>query len=520
MRKTGIGILCAAIVLSACSSGDDSSNNLLAPPLDNPPGNNAPPVGNQPEDDLDAELRVLIAEQNLTGDPSLGRTLESIGDPLAQLGKKLFFSKSLGGEFDSACVTCHHPALGGADGLSLSVGVDAVEPDLLGPGRQTASALPNVPRNAPTTFNVGLWDSGLFFDSRVESLGNEPGQNGAASGISTPDSGANVIDINAGPNLTVAQARFPVTSIEEMRGDFEAGQSNDVLRGHLAARIGGYGIGAGEILDNGWLSEFQTAFASAEPAETLITFDNIVLALAAYERSQVFVDTPWRAYVLGDNDAISDDAKEGALLFFTPTDEGGASCFECHSGDLFTDGEHHAIGAPQFGPGKGNPSDNDFGRENVTGIANERFRFRTPSLLNITETAPYMHSGAYETLGEVLQHYNNPDNTVDDFFDDGGVCQLAQFEDVPNCEALYPEARQNSIAALNKVDEEQDQNDPQALPNININNNERNQLAEFLEALTDPCVTDRACLAPWVPLPEDAPDENQLNGFDANGNLL
>ena len=384
----------------------------------------------------------------------------------------------------------------------------------------TLAGTPNVPRNAPTTFNVGLWDTALFFDSRVESLGGELGQNGAASGISTPDSGANIIDGGAGPNLTVAQARFPVTSAEEMRGDFELGESNDVLRNHLAARIGGYGVGAGEILDNGWLPEFQTAFASAEPAETLITFDNIVLALAAYERSQVFVDTPWRAYVQGDNDAIGDAAKQGAILFFTPSSEGGASCFECHSGDLFTDGEHHAIGAPQFGPGKGNPNDSDFGRENITGNPNERFRFRTPSLLNITETAPYMHAGAYETLGEVMQHYNNPNGTVDDFFDDGGVCQLEQFEDIPNCESLYPGALQNSIAALDKVDEEQDQNDPQALPNININNNERNQLVQFMETLTDPCVTDRACLAPWIPLSEEAPDENQVNAFDANGNLL
>ncbi|MDJ0919320.1 MAG: cytochrome c peroxidase, partial [Woeseiaceae bacterium] len=63
----------------------------------------------------------MIAAQGLTGDPTTGRDLPSINDPLAQLGKLLFFSKSLSGDFDTACASCHHPALGGGDGLALPV---------------------------------------------------------------------------------------------------------------------------------------------------------------------------------------------------------------------------------------------------------------------------------------------------------------------------------------------------------------------------------------------------------------
>ena len=66
------------------------------------------------------------------------------------------------------------------------------------------------------------------------------------------------------------------------------------------------------------------AFASAAPAEQLITFDNIALAIGEYQRSQVFVNSPWRSYVRGDNDAIGDAAKRGAILFFTPLFDGGA----------------------------------------------------------------------------------------------------------------------------------------------------------------------------------------------------
>ena len=128
------------------------------------------------------------------------------------------------------------------------------------------------------------------------------------------------------------------------------------MRTHLAARLGNYGVGQGELVDGNWLSEFRSAFASAETAENLITFDNIVLAIGEYVRSQVFVDTPWRAYVQGNNNAISDAAKRGAILFYSPRNDDGADCVQCHSGDMFSDEAHHTIAAPQFGPAKAIPT--------------------------------------------------------------------------------------------------------------------------------------------------------------------
>jgi len=61
----------------------------------------------------------------LTGDPTTNRSLPQITDNKAQLGMKLFYTKSLGGDKDSACVTCHHPMLGGGDNISLSIGSEA-----------------------------------------------------------------------------------------------------------------------------------------------------------------------------------------------------------------------------------------------------------------------------------------------------------------------------------------------------------------------------------------------------------
>lgn len=320
------------VLLSACGGG--GSDNNAATQTSPTASATTPTISQAPT--LDEQLRTLVDDLGLTGDPSTGRNLPSINDPLAQLGKLLFFSKSLGGDVDAACVSCHHPALGGDDDLSLSVGVNAVDENLVGEGRTDAGGQPLIPRNTPTVFNVGLNDHSMFWDSRVESLGKETVVNGTSSGIRTPDSALGIADANAGDNLVEAQARFPVTSQEEMKGStFENGSSNDAIRSHLAARIGDYGVGAGELGANTWLTEFQTAFSSTQAASALITFDNIAKAIGEYERSMVFVNNPWRDYVNGDTSVLTDNQKEGAILFFTSIDNGGGGCADCHSGDFF-----------------------------------------------------------------------------------------------------------------------------------------------------------------------------------------
>lgn len=510
-------LLALPLLLTACGGGGSSDSGDEGGDDIDPPDTTAPMTA------TDLRLTELIASLNLPSDPLAGRNLPDIGDPLPQLGRALFFSKSLGGDFDSACVSCHHPALGGADGLSLPVGVGAIDPDQLGPGRETDAGIPVVPRNSPTVFNAGLWDNGLFWDSRVESLGGENGANGSQSGIRTPDSGFGTPDAAAGGNLPTAQARFPVTSPEEMRGSlFEAGSDNDGVRAHLAARLGDYGVGTGELAQNDWLAAFQQAFISSESAEALITFGNIATALGEYERSLVFVDSPWQRYVAGDTDALTEQQKLGALLFFGPANEGGAGCGACHNGPLLSDERHHTLAFPHFGPGKGDGAsgDDDFGRERESGNANHRYRFRTPSLLNVALTPPYGHAGAYQTLEEVVRHYNNPGNAVNRFFNNGGWCQLPQYSDVAGCASLYPNARANSALALQKLQTERNQGVSLFRP-ARLNGAEVDQMVAFLEALTDPCAQDRDCLSPWIAdTTSGGPDGQQLNAVNIEGGLL
>lgn len=495
----GFGLIGAAALTSGC--GGSSSNSSSSTPAT-----------------VDAKLKTVISSLTLTGDPSTARSIPSIESPKAQLGMKLFFSKALGGDQDSACVTCHHPALGGGDDLSLSIGVEADVPDLLGPGRAHSSAGthfdggPTVPRNAPTTFNIALYDQVLFHDGRVESLTKTPGANGSDGGIRTPDSSFGEADPNAGANLTVAQARFPVTSAEEMRGfTLEAGNSNAEVRTHLEQRLQNT---LAELSTNNWLEEFRSGFGNETgTAETLITFDNIVDAIAEYENSQIFVDTPWKAYIAGDTNAISDDAKEGALLFYGSIEEGGANCATCHSGDFFTDEKFHAIAIPQIGRGKGNDNgtvtSDDFGRFRETGNEDDRYAFRTPALLNVTETGPWGHSGAYTTLEGVVRHHLNPEVAIGNY----NFNQL-------DANIQVEDFTVNTQAALTKL--LQNQSDGKSLlVDVSLTDTQVNQLLAFLATLTDSCVTDRNCLASWIPKESDTdPDSLRVNAVDSNSTPL
>ena len=487
---------------------------------------------------LDMQLASTIEANNLTGDPTQGRSLVSINDPKAQLGMKLFFSKSLGGVQDTACVSCHHPALGGGDDLSLPIGVGSDSHALLGIGRTHGGGdvEPTVPRNAPTTYNIALWDEVLFHDGRLESLGKTAGANGNDGiGIRTPDSAFGVADPNAGTNLAAAQARFPVTSAAEMRSTYTTPGTNDDLRAALQARLRDVAPNAGELdvdndgdassnATNHWVTAFEEVYASTTPSTDIITFDRAADAIAAYELSQVFVDNPWKSYVEGNPLALTDSQKRGALLFFTSVENGGAGCSSCHSGDFFTDEGFHNIALPQIGEGKGDgPSGtDDFGRMKETLLVSDKYAFRTPSLLNVEHTGPYGHTGAYDSLEDVITHHLNPSDAVDDYFAAGGQCSnLAQLTDGSTCEDISSnDAEVNTRLALTMLENYQT-NGLSSLVNANLGVQAVSDLVSFMEALTDPCLEDSACIGQWIPETSDNTiDGNQLDAVDANSSPL
>jgi cytochrome c peroxidase len=113
-----------------------------------------------------------------------------------------------------------------------------------------------------------------------------------------------------------------------------------------------------------------------------ITIDNIIKAIASFERSIVSARSPYDRYHYDrDDTAISAAAKHGEVLFFST----GFSCFRCHGG------------------------------ANFSGKPEEEGGFKAPTLRNITITAPYMHDGSIKTLEEAVTHHGSmtPENRAD-----------------------------------------------------------------------------------------------------------
>jgi len=123
---------------------------------------------------------------------------------------------------------------------------------------------------------------------------------------------------------------------------------------------------------------------------------NIAKAIAAYERTLIARHSPFQRYVNGDKTALTKAAKRGFKLF-----QDKAQCIECHTPPLLTDNEFHNIGVPQAGPLKKDP-----GRYAVTHDKDDKGAFKTPSLYNSASFTFFMHDGAFSSMKQVMDHYN------------------------------------------------------------------------------------------------------------------
>ncbi len=269
------------------------------------------------------------------------------------LGKQLFFDPRLSKDTTISCASCHHPDMGWGDNAAVSSGI-----------AQQKGA-----RSAPTVLNRVL-AAVQFWDGRAASLEE--------------------------------QALGPIGNPIEM--GFSADEAAEVLNG-----IEGYRI------------QFERIFGG--PA----TPDRIAQAIAAFERTIIGGGSPYDYHIeakyfhdlgwdeedetpeetaereavlaLEKQHALSDAARRGMTLFFDK-----AECSLCHVGENFTDELYYNIGV-------GFPSDApDKGREDHTREEKDRGAFRTPTVRNIADSAPYLHDGSAQTLRQVVEHYNQGGN--------------------------------------------------------------------------------------------------------------
>ena len=278
-----------------------------------------------------------------------------------QLGKQLFFDRRLSYNNTFSCAMCHIPEQGfTSHELATAIGVE---------GR-------TVRRNAPTLYNVGFARS-LFHDARE--------------------------------NLLEQQVWTPLLAHNEM--------ANPSV-GFVVEKLK-------SIME--YANKFEQAFHGKGPG-----METIGMALASYQRVLNSANSPFDRWYYGrDSKAMDEQAIAGFELFI-----GKASCVSCHAINkdyaLFTDHKLHNTGIGYLAsmgsqddkqqitvaPGArltidrtvvaeaSEPEPNDLGYYEITGNPDDRWKYKTPTLRNISLTAPYMHNGSLGTLRQVVEFYN------------------------------------------------------------------------------------------------------------------
>jgi cytochrome c peroxidase len=221
-------------------------------------------------------------------------------------------------------------------------------------------------RNSPTLINVGF-QKFLFHDGRAHTLEE--------------------------------QALFPMMSA------FEMNQNLDFAEEEIRS-----------------VPEYVEAFRKVFGGE--VSRERMAMALAAFQRTLVSVNSPLDRFLNGDRKALSREAKKGFDLF-----TGKGKCADCHDGVNLADNKFYALNVPENEEQEKDPRvaatrrfvakvshyedylnlKEDPGRYLVTKDKKDWKAFRTPTLRDVARTGPYMHNGIFETLDQVI-----------DFFDQGG----------------------------------------------------------------------------------------------------
>ncbi len=265
-----------------------------------------------------------------------------------ELGKKLFFDRRLSGDGTMSCATCHDPEQAFTDGLELSLSYPTTRNW----------------RNSPTLINAA-YHSTLFHDGRARSLEE--------------------------------QALFPLMSAFEMNRNLDFVE--EAIRSVPE-----------------YVKAFRDVFGDGDTSRL-----RIAMAIAAFERTLISKNAPLDRYLRGDKTALSRDAKEGMKLFI-----GKGRCAECHYGAILSDDKFYALNVPENPEQEADPRigatrrfvakvyhyedyrnlKEDPGRYLLSRDKKDWKAFRTPTLREVSRTAPYMHNGMFKTLDDVIDFFN------------------------------------------------------------------------------------------------------------------
>ena len=294
------------------------------------------------------------------------------------LGEKLFHERLLSKDNTLSCSSCHDAKHAFADPRQYSVGV-----------REQVGT-----RNAMSLFNLA-WRTSFFWDGRAPTLRAQalmPIQDHTEM----DESLANVVAKLGGTGLRPVVSGVPPETVEAV---MVATDANAKKNPPASPPSGGTPAGTGEppVPPKDYVTLFNAAFGSPE-----ITPEKIGLAIEAFVLTLTSFDSKFDRALAG-KEQLTTEEQRGLELFMTEYDprrgQFGADCFHCHGGPLFQ--------SQTFANNGLDSEFKDLGRAKMTGKDSDQGKFATPSLRNISLTAPYMHDGRFATLAEVVAHYSS-----------------------------------------------------------------------------------------------------------------
>lgn len=343
--------------------------------------------------DIDFKLQKVIEIYGLQGFDC--KAVQENDPSLSSLGEMLFESTLLSGGNDTSCSTCHLKELDRVDGLSVSIGVggsgEGIERLIEGNGII-------VPRNSFTLVGRGHKDySTYFWDGKVQSEGNRLVSiigDDKSKGFHSPLSVAAVLPLLARDEflgILSESENNGMESINDTYYEMRYMTASKVLQQKILEKNG-----------KGW-DELRAKFIESKLDLKKLELSSIGNALASFLiQKESCVKNKWSKYIQGEHDALTQIEKEGAYIFY-----GKGRCASCHSGDLLSDFKFHSIGVPQGDVGV-SIYGQDLGRSEISLKEEDRFKFKTPSLLKVSKTKPYGHNGVFEKLDDVVLFHLNP----------------------------------------------------------------------------------------------------------------
>lgn len=315
---------------------------------------------------------------NIPQDPNNPVTEEKV-----RLGKHLFHETGLGvkpkkdeGLQTYSCASCHHSRAGFQAGVRQGIGEGGT-----GFGRSGEHRLPNShylssdldiqPIRTPSAMN-GAWQPNQLWN----------GQFGATH-------------LNQG-----TEAQWTEETPKHVNHLGYEGLETQAIAGLSVHRMN---VDQDFCEPTKYKEYFETAFPDKSGAD-LYNLETAGLAIAAYERTVMSNMSPFQRWLKGDRNAMFEDEKRGAILFF-----GKARCFECHTGPALNQMEFYALGMGDLeGAGVFSEADEmaNLGRGGFTQKEEDNYKFKVPQLYNLKDSPFYGHGGDFQSIRDVIIYKN------------------------------------------------------------------------------------------------------------------